>query len=87
MIAFPSMLVSPAKKAGMKVPDDLENYDKDKYAHFHIFEMCQIGAPMPYPSVAWDNAKVVASLSDEETDTITYKQLLEKGFQVGYSRP
>lgn len=54
------MLVNPAKAAGMKVPDDPDNYNKEEYPHFFVFEVCQLGASMPYPSCAFDNASLIA---------------------------
>jgi hypothetical protein len=85
MIALPEMLISPAEKAGMKVPENPREYDHKKYPHFWILEACQLGAPMPYPSCVWDNAKLIAALSDEQAKSITYKELLEMGFAVGHS--
>lgn len=85
MIAIPIMLVSPAEKAGMKVPEDPDNFKREDYTHFFIFLTVQLGAPMPYPSAHWDNAKLIASLSDEEVKSVTYQQLLDKGLAVGNS--
>lgn len=81
------MIANAAKKAGIRVPDDLENYDKKQYPHWNVFCAMQLGAPMPYPNVAFDNAKVVAALSIEEIETITAKQLLDRGFTVGTQIP
>ncbi len=85
MKAFVSMLVDPAQKAGMKVPPDPENYDKGEYVHFYVFEHCQLGQPMPYPGCDFDNAKLIAELSEDEVRGITYPELVDKGFAVGYS--
>ena len=85
MMAFPKMLVPSAERAGMKVPPDPDNYTKKEYPHFWVFAVCQLGAPMPYPGVVWDNAQVVAGLSDDEILEISYEQLIERGFQVGNS--
>lgn len=85
MIAFPGMLLTPAKDAGMKVPDDAENFNKEEYPHFYVFLQVQLGAPMPFPSAHFENAKVIAQLSDDEILNITYAELLEKGFAEGNS--
>lgn len=85
MIAFPGMLIMPAEKAGMKVPIDADDFDPKAFPHFDVFIKVQVGAPMPYWSAHWDNAKLIAKLSDEEIKIITYDQLLEKGFAVGNS--
>jgi hypothetical protein len=89
MIAFPGMLIDPAKKAGMKVPEDvksIDDFDPNEYPHFNIFCLAQLGQPMPNWSAHWDNARVVAALTEEECKTITFEQLYEKGFAVGYSK-
>jgi len=85
MIAFPAMLIEPAKKAGIKIPDNVDDYDKEKFAHFFVFCFAQLGQSMPYPSAHWDNAKIIASFSDEEIKLVTGKMLLEKGFAIGSS--
>ena len=36
MIAFEGLLVGPAKAAGIKVPDDPEEYDPSEFQHFHV---------------------------------------------------
>jgi len=86
MIAFPSMLIYPAKNAGMKVPEDADNYDPNEFPHFHVFCTVQIGAPHPYAGCHFDNAKIIAALSDKEIKEITYEELMDNGFQIGYSK-
>lgn len=81
MIAFPGMLVSPAKEAGMKTPDDPDNFDPDKFPRFHIFCIIQIGKPMPWPTTHWENAKIVADLTDDEAKTVTIAEMLVKGIR------
>ena len=85
MLAFPGLLVGPAKAAGIKVPPDPETYPKEEFPHWHAYVVMQVGAPMPFPGAHWENAKVVAALSDAEAKTITQKELLERGFSIGLS--
>ena len=90
MIAVPTMLMAPAIKAGMKVPPEDEvlegRYNPEEYPHFHVFLYVQLGSPMPNPHAHWDNAKLIASISDEEIRTVTGSQLEQKGLQIGYSK-
>lgn len=91
MIAFPGLLVNPAKEAGIEVPPDDEvksgEYDVEKFLRWHIFATCQLGTPMPSPSSHWDNAKVVAALPEDRLKTITPQQLCEEfGFATGFSQ-
>lgn len=85
MIAFPSMLVGCAKEAGIDVPNDIENYDPEGYMKWHIYCAVQLGQSLPYPSAHWDNAKVIAELSEQELKTVTFDDLVEKGLRVGNS--
>jgi len=81
MIATASGLVSAAEDAGIKVPENLEDFDSDKYPHWHVFMAVQLGVPMPSPGCHFENAKIIAALSNKEALTIMMKQLREKGFQ------
>lgn len=87
MIAAAFMLVSAAKKAGIKVPPDPENYSIDEYPHWHVYAYMQVGAPMPDSSAHWSNAEVVAAIPNDRIREVTPKQLREEfGFRVGYSK-
>jgi len=87
MLAFPVMLKKPAEQAGIPTPDNADLYEeyKELYPHFFIFCRMQLGAPMPYPSVHFDNAKIVASIPEQELQTITHEEIVRRGFQIGYS--
>ncbi|RJQ30280.1 hypothetical protein C4565_00415 [Candidatus Parcubacteria bacterium] len=84
---FPEMLVEPAKKAGMKVPKDVDNYDQEKYPHFFVYCTMQLGTPMPFPGCHWDNAKIVASIPVDKIKKVTVFDLKEMGFAVGHPIP
>jgi len=84
MIYFEEMLYNAAEEAGMKTPTK-EGWDKEEYPHFHVFCFMQLGESMPYSGCHWDNAKVIADLTDEEIKTITVDGLLDRGFAVGDS--
>lgn len=88
MIAFASMLAACAKAANMPVPEDLDNFDPTVYPHWQVYLNVQLGAPLPYPSAHWDNAKVIAAISVEDIFTVTYDQLVDDhGVAVGFSIP
>lgn len=87
MIAFPSMLLKPAEKAGINTPQDADNFDPNAYPHFTVFLNMQLGQPMPILGCHWDNAKVVAAIPEAEIKTITPATLIERGFIVGYPIP
>jgi hypothetical protein len=80
MIAYASMLVSAAEKAGMKVPVDSDNFVPEEFPHFHVFCLMQLGAAVPYHGCHWDNAKVIAEIPDEEIKSVTMQDILLKGF-------
>ena len=82
MIAFPEMLIAPAEKAGMAVPPDSENFDREEYPHFAVFCAVQLGASMPTPVAHWDNTKVIAAVPEDKIRIITFKQLIANGLAV-----
>ena len=87
MLTFPQLLVPAAKNAGVKVPEDLDNYDAREYPHWHVYCFVQLGAPMPFPTAHWDNAKVIASIGIDNIRLVTYEQLLEAGLAIGQPIP
>lgn len=82
MLAFPEMLKKPAERAGIKVPENLTEFDKAEYPHWHVYVIVQLGAPLPHPQAHWDNAEVIAAIPAEELKTITIGELREKGLAV-----
>jgi hypothetical protein len=86
MLAFKGMLVPSAEAAGIKLPDDLENYDKEQYPHWAVYCSTQLGSPMPYPAAHWDNANTIASIPDNKIKTITFEELEKLGLQIGFSK-
>lgn len=89
MLAFPSMLADAAEKAGILLPKDCDRFDenKEQYPHWFVFCIMQLGQPMPSPGVHYENAKVIAELTDEEIVTLTHLQIVKRGFQIGFSTP
>lgn len=86
MLAFPGLIAPAAEQAGIKLPKDVEDYNKTEYPHWFVFCQMQLGAPMPDPSAQWDNAKVVAAIPNDQITKVTPKQLEEVGFRIGFSK-
>ena len=87
MFAFPGMLVGAAEEAGIPCPPNPDDdYNPMIWKHFHLFCCAQLGNPMPYPGVHFENAKVIADIPAEDIETVTVQDLLDKGFQVGFSK-
>lgn len=84
MIAFPAMLVLAAEKAGIDTPKNPEEYDPQEYPLWHLFCNAQLGQPMPYAGCHWDNAHIIAQIPLDKLKTITFEELKELGFQIGY---
>lgn len=87
MLAFPKMIVPAAEHAGIKVPKNLETYDVEEFAYWHVFSLMQLGNSMPHPSVHFENAKTIANIPLQKLKECTYFDLLEAGFQEGRSKP
>lgn len=92
MLAFQSLIHKAATDAGMKVPPsdlldkDSEAWNGDDYPHFMVFCNMQLGVPMQ-PGDHWQNAKVIAAISDDKIKTIMYREILALGFLSGGSVP
>lgn len=95
MLAFKSMLIEPAKKAGMAVPEvaDVEAFDLDSdenrenFPHFTVFCLLQLGAPMPSWSSHWRNAEVIANMTVEQIRTFLYEDYINAGCEFGFPVP
>ena len=62
----------------MRVPKDPDNFDPNKFPHFHVFCILQLGRRM-IPGEHFDNAKVIASFSKDEIRKATLEDFLAKG--------
>jgi hypothetical protein len=81
MMAFPCMLMEAARRAGIAVPPDPDDFDPEAFPHFYFFCLVQLNQPMPYAGVHWENAQIIASLSKAELRTITPAKLEQLGFE------
>jgi hypothetical protein len=81
MVAFHGMLAGPAVSAGIKLPEDLENYNTEEYPHWEVYCLLQLCRPLPYPAAHWDNAKIIASIPDDKIKKVTIAELVTFGFQ------
>jgi len=87
MFAFAEMLVPAAKQANMKIPPDVNNYDKNEYPHWHVFTALQLGAPMSHMSVHFDNAKIIADIPKDKLKTMLLSDFEELGVDRDYPTP
>lgn len=84
VISKPEALAKIAKEAGIKVPEDINDFELTAdYIHFVIFMTVQKGEEMPYPSAALENAKMIAAIPDEEITTVSIENLIDRGFKFG----
>lgn len=81
MLAFPGMLIKAAEQAGMKVPEDPDDFDPKKFPHFQVFCTVQLGRAMTSWTEHWENAKVVAEVPEEAIFTIKMPELIKKGLR------
>lgn len=82
MLAFPSMLESAAKEAGIPIPEDCDNYLPRTYPQFHLFCCGQLSRRMSSPGEHWENAKIIAKIKPEDCETMTWEGLRSLGFQM-----
>lgn len=87
MIAFPAMLIPAAKNAGISYPQNVDDIEidsfKDTHPHFWVYCILQLGRAIRWGE-QWENAKVVAGISDDRLKTMTLEDFAAAGF-VGIS--
>lgn len=82
MFAFPSMLVPAAQQAGISVPSDPDQPDQYRMTHPHFFVFCQVQLCRRIrPGEHFDNARIIASLSDDEIRRVTLADLIGAGLE------
>ncbi len=82
MIAFAELLVEPAKRAGIPVPEKFDqggDFDEKAYPRFNLFCCVQLGTAMPDPQAHWNNARVIAQVPEDKICSITMAELLDMG--------
>ena len=87
MFAFPEMIAPMAEQVGIKVPNELDNYDPNEYVAWHVFSTIQLGASVPYHSAPWDNAAIISAISEEELKVMLWENFELAGIRVGYPIP
>ena len=79
---FPGMFYNHIKNSKLKMPDDFENYNPEEYPHFHVFVLTHLGQPLDIAALE-DNANIIADISDENIQSVSFSDLLEMGVVFG----
>ena len=69
MFMFPGMFYNHIKDSKLKMPEDFENYDPEKYPHFHVFILTHLGQPI--------------DIAENAIKSVTLNDLIEKGVVFG----
>lgn len=85
MLVFEGMLVDSAERAGMKIPpaeelDTAPGFDKDKYPHFYVYCLLQLGRSMDWDE-PWTNAKVIAGIPEDKLRAMTIEDFMAAGLR------
>lgn len=75
---FPGMLLTHVDKGDIKIPDDLENYNKEEYPHWFVFSTLHLGYTVDVYSLK-DNAKIIGQIPDDKIKHVTIPELTEMG--------
>lgn len=81
MIAFPEMLIVAATEAGIKVPEDVREYDPRQFPHFKVLANIQLGRKMTSWDNHWINAKIISDIPQEQIMQVTLEDLVELGIE------
>lgn len=81
MLCFPSMLVSAAEAAGIKMPPSMQQideglFDKAEFPHWTLLCATQLNRPMT-PGEHFENAKVIGAMDERRVKTITMGECVE----------
>lgn len=76
-ISHPNALIDDAKAAGIAVPEDIKSYDKKDFPHWHFFVNIQVDRPLLSESSPAHNAKVIASLPEDQLNFLAVEGNLE----------
>lgn len=81
MLCFPTMLVSAAEAAGIKIPPSMQQidegeYDKSDYPHWTLLCSTQLNRPMT-PGEHFENAKIIGTMNEQRVKTITVQECVE----------
>ncbi|MDD4779180.1 MAG: hypothetical protein PHT02_01060 [Tissierellia bacterium] len=79
VFCFTGMFLNHIEGLGLKLPEDLDNYNPVEYPHYHVFMTLHLARPIDVSSLHY-NAELIANLSDEEIRTVTLESLINKGF-------
>lgn len=79
MLAFPSMLVPAAEKAGMAVPPEPNSFSKHDFPHFAVFCALQLGRRMNDFTEHWDNARIIAAIPVDQLKTMYLEDFINAG--------
>lgn len=82
MFMFPGMFYNHIKDSKLKMPEDFENYDPEKYPHFHVFILTHLGQPIDITALE-DNANIIADIPENAIKSVTLNDLMEKGVVFG----
>jgi hypothetical protein len=85
LIAFPNILASYAKDAGMPVPEDPEKFleNKEEFPNFAVYCLLQLGTSMPNAMSARNNAEIIANVPAQKVKDMTLADFEEIGFEHG----
>lgn len=74
MLLIDAMLVSFAKSAGIAVPPDLDDFDRNLFPHWTVYTEMQLGRPIGGESQL-KNAQVIAAVPDDRIRHVTTAKL------------
>lgn len=81
MLAFKSALIPHAKKAGIKIPEDIDYYNSNEYPHWYVFTVYQISRPLPRWDIVWNNAEIIGKIPEDKIREVSINDLVEMGCQ------
>ena len=72
------MFTGHIQNSELKKPGDFNNYDPEKFPHFHLFMCSHLAMPIETDCLE-DNANIISKIPEDEIKTITFEELAKMG--------
>ena len=76
-------IVPYIQNSNLRIPEDVNNYDKEEYMHFHIFLNSHLHGPMIVEELE-NNANIIAQIHDTHIASVSMFVLTMLGCQFDW---
>jgi hypothetical protein len=85
MFCFPGMFLPHIEEGIIKMPEDVENFNQEKYPHWAVFLGSHLGNVIEISEIS-ENARTIANIPDDKIKQVTMEDLKKMGVYFSRSR-